>query len=409
MKNKHAGGAGISENVAFVGSQIRAPLSGRSDPSRAWRAALTCTAVFLILSGCAQVTSLSRRTSLPGVEDESKGTAIHLDAKQRLVLAKAFGLVCAEPSPDALSAFAASIGGGVAVPTQGAVSVAQALNETSASIGLRTQSITLMRDIMYRTCEGYYNRGLTGPQYALLLARSQDLTMGVLAIEQLTGAIAARQAALGGSAGASSSANLLTIQNLLDAARQNETQKAEALERETAALQTKDAEVANKAKELTNAQNAGTNTTQLEEQLATLKEEQRLQNEKVQQTKIVADDAVKTREMIENNRDAATTSASASATGSGVFAANTAAVNLNDQSAQHIASAVAKIVSSIVQESKIEDACLTAISDNPPSFATQAERDLYLRGIDWCLTQLERSRTGSERTGSPVSLLRTPS
>jgi hypothetical protein len=131
---------------------------------------------------------------------------------------------------------------------------------------------------------------------------------------------------LGGSAGASSSANLLTIQNLLDAARQNETQKAETLERETAALQEKNTAVAAKETELKNAQTAGTDTSQLTVEPNTLKEEQKVQNAKVEQAKIVADDAKKTRELIESNRDAATTSASATAAGSGVFAPNTAAV-----------------------------------------------------------------------------------
>jgi hypothetical protein len=409
MENKQTGGVAESDDLARIVSRLRAAPSRRRDTTRAWRSGLACMAVLVTLSGCADLTSISRRTSLPGKDDESRGTAIHLDAKQRLVFAKAFGIVCAEPSPDALSAVAASLGGGIAAPTQGALSVAQALNETSASIGLRTQSITLMRDIMYRTCEGYYSRGLTGPQYMQLLARSQDVTIGVLAIEQLTGAIAARQAALGGSAGASSSANLLTIQNLLDAARQNETQKAETLERETAALQEKNTAVAAKETELKNAQTAGTDTTQLTVELNTLKEEQKVQNAKVEQAKIVADDAKKTRELIESNRDAATTSASATAAGSGVFAPNTAAVNLSDQSAQHIASAVAQIVSTIVQESHVEDACVAAISDNPPKDATPERLALYHRGVNWCLTQLERGRTGSERTGEPVSLLRAPS
>jgi len=327
-----------------------------------------------------------------GTDNESKGTAIHLHAKQRLVFAKAFGIVCAEPSPDALSAVAASLGGGIAAPTQGALSVAQALNETSASIGLRTQSITLMRDIMYRTSEGYYSRGLTGPQYIQLLARSQDVTIGVLAIEQLTGAIAARQAALGGSAGASSSANLLTIQNLLDAARQNETQKAETLGRETAALEEKNTAVEAKETELKNAQTAGTDTSQLTVKLNTLREKQKVQNAKVEQANIVADDAKKTRELIESNRDAATTSASATAAGSGVFAPNTTAVNLSDQSAQHIAR-------TIVQESHVEDACVAAISDNPPKDATPERLALYHRGVNWCLTQLERGQTGSASCG----------
>jgi len=77
-------------------------------------------------------------------------------------------MVCTEPSPDALSAFASAIGAGASVPTQGAASASGALHEAAASIGLRTQSITLMRDSLYRLCEAYYNGQLSKAQVMLL-------------------------------------------------------------------------------------------------------------------------------------------------------------------------------------------------------------------------------------------------
>jgi len=63
-------------------------------------------------------------------------------------------VTCAEPSPDALSALSASIGGGISDPKV-AANFALAQSESAASIGLRTQSIQLLRDGMYRLCEGY--------------------------------------------------------------------------------------------------------------------------------------------------------------------------------------------------------------------------------------------------------------
>src|SRR6266851_2808607 len=99
--------------------------------------------LILLGTGCANITTLDRRTELPArAAKEPEGLAIHLDAKQRLVFSGPRG-VCAEPSPDALSAVASSFGAGISVPSQGAGSVAQALQESAASIGLRTQSITL--------------------------------------------------------------------------------------------------------------------------------------------------------------------------------------------------------------------------------------------------------------------------
>ncbi len=76
------------------------------------------------LSGCANFQTVSRQTTLPG---GSGGLAIHLDAQQRLVVVNALGRYCTEPSPDALAAYASSLGLGVSAPTQGAASLAQAL------------------------------------------------------------------------------------------------------------------------------------------------------------------------------------------------------------------------------------------------------------------------------------------
>ena len=70
-------------------------------------------------------------------------------------------MVCAEPSPDALSSFASSISGSAAVTGEGSGSLASALSEAAGSIGLRTQSITLMRDALYRVCEAYYNGAIS--------------------------------------------------------------------------------------------------------------------------------------------------------------------------------------------------------------------------------------------------------
>ncbi|MBM3482652.1 MAG: hypothetical protein FJX66_05065 [Alphaproteobacteria bacterium] len=115
------------------------------------------------MGACANFESIGRRSNLPD-DGSHESRAIHLDAKQRLVFAKGGGdrdddpaAVCAEPSPDALSAIAASAGIGASVPSQGAASAAAALQTSAASIGLRTQSITLMRDALYRVCEAYYS------------------------------------------------------------------------------------------------------------------------------------------------------------------------------------------------------------------------------------------------------------
>ncbi|MDE0389753.1 MAG: hypothetical protein OXI75_13725 [Rhodospirillales bacterium] len=160
---------------------------------------LVALLLLLSLQGCANINTVDRTTPLPYDKDKH-GIAIHLDAKQRLVLAKPFGTVCAEPSPDALSTFVASLSGRAESQGDITASLATAISSTAVGYGLRTQSVTLMRDALYRICEAYYGKALTGPAVMTLLAQSQNLTAAILAIEQLTGPVIANQTASIGAA-----------------------------------------------------------------------------------------------------------------------------------------------------------------------------------------------------------------
>ncbi|MSP21035.1 MAG: hypothetical protein EXQ93_05865 [Alphaproteobacteria bacterium] len=176
-------------------------------------------AAALSMAACANTNTIDRRTLLNG-NDAKDGIAIHLDAQQRVVMARAT-TYCAEPSPDGLNAYAASLGIGGGVPTQGEATLAQPVQNSAASIGLRTQSITLMRDALYRVCEGFANGALGQVGATTLMARSQDLTAVVLAIEQLTGAVTASQVVLTGTAGANATATIVNNQGNLEAATKN--------------------------------------------------------------------------------------------------------------------------------------------------------------------------------------------
>ncbi len=144
-----------------------------------WSRQVALLAVILsTLVGCANLNTINRETSLKSAED--KGKAIHLDIQQRLLVVNHMDKYCAEPSPDGLAAFAATVGIGASTPTQGALSVAAGSSSSAAAIGLRTQSITLMRDALDRMCEAYGNGMLTKPQVMAMLSRSQDLTAVVL-------------------------------------------------------------------------------------------------------------------------------------------------------------------------------------------------------------------------------------
>jgi hypothetical protein len=107
---------------------------------------------------------------------------------------------CAEPSPDALSALAATTGLNLAVSGKGELGYQQGLAEGAAFTGLRTQSIQILRDVMYRNCEALLNQGITEFGLETMQRRFQSTLVAVLAIEQLTGATKAQAVALGAQA-----------------------------------------------------------------------------------------------------------------------------------------------------------------------------------------------------------------
>jgi hypothetical protein len=175
--------------------------SVRVSPVRIGRALLLLAVV--LLAACANQYSIHHKF------DPNKGQSISIDAKQRVIYSinktygedKAWHAICAEPSPDALTALSA--GTSLDVSTVGkALGLAYAGQEGAASIGLRTQTITILRDAMYRLCEGYASGALDDIAYARLQRRYQAIVTGLLAIEQLTGAVVANQVSIGGNASA---------------------------------------------------------------------------------------------------------------------------------------------------------------------------------------------------------------
>jgi hypothetical protein len=121
-----------------------------------------------------------------------------MDVKQRTVLSSVIQskvmdlgviektVICAEPSPDALSVYAAGLSGSVYSGDKKAAELALSSSETGSFIGNRTVTIQLLRDNLYRACEGYMSGALNEDQYYTLIRRYQVMTMGLLAIEHLT-------------------------------------------------------------------------------------------------------------------------------------------------------------------------------------------------------------------------------
>lgn len=163
-------------------------------------------AVAVLLSGCANLLSIHRQRNItPAGAGLGGGAEITLiDAKQRAVIStqrmgkggQARTVVCAEPSPDALQAIAASSALSYRDAEDRLAQIATQISEQASSIGLRTQSIQLLRDAMYRICEGYAAHAIDDDEVTMLHRRYQNLMLGLLAIEQLTGAVAASQVVL---------------------------------------------------------------------------------------------------------------------------------------------------------------------------------------------------------------------
>lgn len=344
---------------------------------------LVAVAAIALIGGCANLSTIDRKTEIPNY-----GLAIHLDASQRVVLSDKNGFACAEPSPDALQAFAAAIGASVADPVSKAASLSSAMNASAASIGLRTQSITLMRETLYRLCEAARNKSLSPVDVAQLLQRSQDLTLAILAIEQLTGAVVARQALLSQTSNASASANVANTQAALDSAKKNaqiaKDAKAAAeaeVQRQADALKKTDDELAA----------AGKKTPPDPAAVEKLNAQQKEQAGKVEKAKDEAKaandahvNAQKAVQAIEANFNAALASANAATSGSGSFSAGTDRNTIDQHTVQHITEAAKQIIDSVLTKGRLTDACITLMNQYTVTEDAAHRKDLMTLGRDLC-------------------------
>nr|VFK61915.1 MAG: hypothetical protein BECKTC1821F_GA0114240_10656 [Candidatus Kentron sp. TC] len=328
----------------------------------------------ITLSGCAYLNTYNNEMDL-------KGKSVAMDMKQRVIYSQERFtrqrdkegkpimqlVMCAEPSPDALSAYAASIGLGVNTNTGQTANLAAGGAETSAFTGLRTQSIQLLRDAMYRLCEGYASGAVTEDDYAAMQRRYQSTMMGLIAIEQLTGPVLAGQALLTsaatGQAGASASDTVVDkAQEHLDAAKEKHLTTQTRVDEKT-----------------TQYNNAKTERDKLKYELSQKEAEDKPNNEEItrlQQEISNADNTIqgkkdelndakrRERDAHEGKREAkdALRKAQAKVSSSASTAGSLSAIaNASANSAQHLTEGVVNIVAEI-NESYTKDACLILLS-----------------------------------------------
>lgn len=179
----------------------------------------------VLLTGCANFSSIYRQKDL-----SDDVTIVSVDAKQRFLIntdtradtdgkIDYFRRVCVEPSPDVFSAFAAAFEGSAQTEAFEAALKAS-FSENAATIGLRTQAIQLLRDGMFRLCEGVLNDSIDKEKFVDLHQRYQRIMVTLVAIEQLTGAVAHPPVTIQTSAYTGGPARLPGLQNDLKVAQE---------------------------------------------------------------------------------------------------------------------------------------------------------------------------------------------
>jgi|GEM_PF-908402 len=145
-------------------------------------------------------------------------------------------VVCAEPSPDVALAIAQSFGAGLSIlgggGAQGSGALSGASAEGVASLVERTQSIQLLRDQMYRTCEAYGNGAITGTTYNLRMAKYDKAMVTLMLGEVAGGAFGRGGAAIGGKAEGKASSDASLVIDMLREVEQSQKEVEDAQQEE---------------------------------------------------------------------------------------------------------------------------------------------------------------------------------
>lgn len=338
-------------------------------------AGLACT----LCTACGNLTTAFRTVEIVEVEGSGQtakyeGRSVSIDAKQRLIIANPEASnvrICAEPSPDALTSLASSVGLSATTPQQIQAQLAYSTAESAASIGLRTQTIQLLRDAMYRICEGYMSNALSGVDFQRLHRRYQNTMLGLLAIEQLTGAVTAKQVVLSSSTTSSVAKNLLSTQEALNEGRAQLTKAKEQHAESKKLLEIEEKAKTSAQTKVTSLTNQVTSGSATQAELDRAKEELANQDQKVATAgKVVSDKEKQVRDSesnvgkIEEQREAAR-AVSTQASAQGALDASTSTQrSLDPASTKEIANTVKAIIGEIIGADFTKETCLNALIDN---------------------------------------------
>ena len=179
--------------------------------------------IILMLASCsANYKSINHKIDLG-----NQVSARSIDAKQRLVYSyprknnNGNLVVCSEPSPDVFSVYASALAANATKGEDLKAAFEFTSSETGGAIGLRTESIQLLRDAMYRLCEAYAAGGLNQQQYNSLLSKYQKSMVTLIAIANLTGSALPSQIVLSNTSSIAMNSDLFKAKEQLDKAQKD--------------------------------------------------------------------------------------------------------------------------------------------------------------------------------------------
>ncbi len=141
----------------------------------------------LVLAGCA--------STIHTTSELGNHSILSIDAKQRVIISgtrfDGQHVICTEPSPDAIVASASYAAATLSNEDDVAAQTAFGRNEQVGSIGLRTETIQLLRDGYFRICEAYLNGALDRRDYDLVILGIDTFMITLVAIQAMGGVVAA--------------------------------------------------------------------------------------------------------------------------------------------------------------------------------------------------------------------------
>ncbi|BCD96291.1 hypothetical protein [Marinagarivorans cellulosilyticus] len=307
---------------------------------------------------------------------EAMGTkVISIDAKQRLAISDAVGRFCSEPSPDAMSALASTFGLNISNPTDISGNTSGSSAESAASIGLRTQSIQLMRDAMYRICELERNDALDKSTAFLLHSGYQDVMIALLSIEQLTGVVRAPAVTLNTATTGSVSQNIKDLTELEESIQASlETKIKDQTKVEVAIAQLEKEKASAEKTKSDMAQESDPQDEQSFEAINQIIADKTTALEKEQvKLGLVNDEITSIKAQLELVKDTKSVhqTIATSASGGGTIQQESDASKLSKEATERVAESVEKIAIAALERERVLPACILFITGETERLARQ--------------------------------------